>query len=187
MTARTSLTHPLQIQSVVAPGCAGRIGMTLCPGKKQRNALTGDWDRDLDEDLSTIVAWGSRVLVSLMEKHEFERFGVAALPELATVHGLEWIHLPIPDGSIPTQIFETAWAIQGQLLKERVLAGEHIVLHCRGGLGRTGMMAARLLVELGVGPTAAIQQVRAARPGTIETPAQERYVHLCQSRIFEAR
>jgi hypothetical protein len=44
--------------------------------------------------------------------------------------------------------------------------------HCKGGLGRAGMMAARLLVELGVAPEQAIRDVRCARPGAIETPAQ---------------
>ena len=51
-----------------------------------------------------------------------------------------------------------------------------MVLHCRGGIGRTGTIAARLLVEFGVAPEEAIRMVRRARPGTIETPAQEEYV-----------
>ena len=47
-----------------------------------------------------------------------------------------------------------------------------MVVHCKGGLGRAGMMAARLLVELGANPDAAIKEVRRARKGAIETPAQ---------------
>jgi protein-tyrosine phosphatase len=49
-------------------------------------------------------------------------------------------------------------------------------MHCRGGLGRAGMISARLLVESGVEPTAAMERVRAARPGAIETPRQEEWV-----------
>ena len=45
--------------------------------------------------------------------------------------------------------------------------------HCRGGLGRAGMISARLLVESGVEPEVAIAKVRAARPGAIETREQE--------------
>ena len=44
------------------------------------------------------------------------------------------------------------------------------------GIGRTGTIAARLLVEFGVAPEEAIQMIRRARPGTIETMAQEEYV-----------
>jgi len=56
------------------------------------------------------------------------------------------------------------------------LDGQSIVVHCRGGLGRTGMVAARLLVELGEKPVTALQRVRAARPGAVETVEQEEYV-----------
>ncbi len=51
-----------------------------------------------------------------------------------------------------------------------------VLLHCRGGLGRTGVVAARLLMEFGVPVKDAVRTVRAARPGTIETSAQERYL-----------
>lgn len=47
-----------------------------------------------------------------------------------------------------------------------------MLVHCKGGLGRAGMIAARLLVELGMPPDTAIRQVRLARRGAIETPAQ---------------
>ena len=57
--------------------------------------------------------------------------------------------------------------------------GGRVLLHCRAGLGRTGMIAARLLVELGTPPDAAIVSVRAARTGAIETRAQERHVRDC--------
>ncbi|MFZ2417366.1 MAG: tyrosine-protein phosphatase [Smithellaceae bacterium] len=51
-----------------------------------------------------------------------------------------------------------------------------ILIHCRGGIDRTGTVAAQLLVELGMPHEKAIKAVRAARYGTIETRDQERYV-----------
>lgn len=53
---RTSITHPLQIAEVAVPGTCGRIGVTFLPGKKQPNAATGPWARDLDLDLDAIAA-----------------------------------------------------------------------------------------------------------------------------------
>ena len=44
--------------------------------------------------------------------------------------------------------------------------------HCKGGLGRAGMISARLLVELGTEPEKAIRMVRRARSGAIETYTQ---------------
>jgi ADP-ribosyl-[dinitrogen reductase] hydrolase len=53
---RTSRSHPLEI-AVVALGALqgaplGRIGITFCPGKKDPQATTGPWDRDLASDLA---------------------------------------------------------------------------------------------------------------------------------------
>ena len=58
----------------------------------------------------------------------------------------------------------------------RVLSRMYIIVHCRGGLGRAGMISAHLLVESGIEPEAAIERVRAARPGAIETLRQEEWV-----------
>ena len=51
-------------------------------------------------------------------------------------------------------------------------SGGDVLVHCKGGLGRAGMIAARLLVELGMAPEQAIREVRRARKGAIETPSQ---------------
>ena len=53
---------------------------------------------------------------------------------------------------------------------------QNILVHCRGGLGRAGMISARLLVESGVEPQTAIERVRTARPGAIEKRQQEAWV-----------
>ena len=58
----------------------------------------------------------------------------------------------------------------------RVRHGQSLVVHCRGGLGRTGLISARLLIELGESPARALARVRAARPGAVETREQETYV-----------
>jgi ADP-ribosyl-[dinitrogen reductase] hydrolase len=54
-------------------------------------------------------------------------------------------------------------------------------MHCRGGCGRSGTIAARLLVELGLAePAEAIQKVRFSRPCAIERPEQEAVVLAAQ-------
>ena len=50
------------------------------------------------------------------------------------------------------------------------------LVHCRGGRGRAGTVAARILVELGHASADAVDMVRTARPGAIETHAQWNYV-----------
>ncbi len=175
MKLRTSATHPLQIASVETP-VGGCIGMTLCPGKHDLAAMTGAWSRDLASDLAAIVAWGAGALVTLMESPEMAQLGVLEIGEKTESLGMAWFHLPIRDVSIPCPEFEETWEIAGSELRRRLRRGDGIVIHCRGGLGRTGMIAARLLIELGEAPDSALQRVRAVRPGAVETPEQEDYV-----------
>jgi ADP-ribosyl-[dinitrogen reductase] hydrolase len=152
--------------------------MTFCPGKKQTDALSGVWDRDLDADMKSIKAFGAIALVTLMPDGELHSLDVspARIRDAASGLGIEWYQLPIPDEGIPGASFEDLWADAGKRLRELLKAGHSIVIHCKGGLGRTGTVAARLLVEFGVEPEIAVQSVRKARPGTIENKLQERYV-----------
>ena len=94
----------------------------------------------------------------------------------------QWFHLPIVDVSVPCEKFEREWAHAGNEIRGILARGGKVVFHCRGGLGRTGLLAARLLVEFGLEPEEAIAQVRGARPGAIETKEQEQYIYECKSR-----
>ena len=60
-------------------------------------------------------------------------------------------------GEAPEQDFEHAWKATGESIRNRLRLGFDVLLHCRGGLGRAGTIAARLLVELGVQPDDAIR------------------------------
>lgn len=171
-SARTSLTHPLQIAEVPAGPGMGRIGITFCPGKHDRAAMSGAWARDLSLDLDAIATWGATHVVTLVEPQEL---GALKVPDLGTqvrARGIDWHPLPIADYSVPTPAFEARWQAEGRVIRAALRGGADVVVHCKGGLGRAGMIAARLLVELGADPKAAVKAVRTARPGAIETPAQ---------------
>lgn len=176
--AKTSASHPMRIDSVTAGNKCGRIGLTFCPGKKQRNAETGTWDRDLSADLEAVRNFGAKALVTLMPEDELQSLGVSGelLRAASERMNIEWYQLPIPDAGIPGQDFERVWVSTGRRLREVLREGSHIVIHCKGGLGRTGMIAARLLVELGADEKEAMQSVRRVRPGAIETSQQEEYI-----------
>lgn len=174
---RTSLSHPMQIAKVSTESDLGSIGVTFCPGKYQPDSATGAWHRDLRTDIMVISDWGAAALVTLIEDHEIEVLRVRGLEAECRLHGIDWLHLPIPDVSAPTDEFEAAWMTVGAGLRSRLRLGFNIVVHCKGGLGRAGTIAARLLVELGADPENAIQRVRKARTGAIETVEQERHVY----------
>ena len=174
--ARTSQTHPLQIAEVRASPQQGYVGITFCPGKHDARAATGAWARDLATDLDVIVQWGARLVLTLVEERELRALQVPHLGREVQRHGIEWRHLPIADYSIPSDSFEEQWQTEGREIRALLKGGSNVLVHCRGGLGRAGMIAARLLVELGVAPDEAIQQVRNVRSGAIETLPQMEFI-----------
>jgi ADP-ribosyl-[dinitrogen reductase] hydrolase len=173
---RTSVSHPLQIAVVSGMSGLGRLGITFCPGKYDPHAMTGGWARDLARDLDMIRDWGAAAVVTLLEPKELTLLRVERLGEEVSRRNMLWFHLPIVDVSIPDERFERKWDVAGEKLRSMLGRKLDVLVHSRGGLGRAGTIAARLLIELGMEPQTAIKNVRAARPGAIETSDQEKFV-----------
>lgn len=164
----------LFIDSVTVPGTGGVIGMTSCPGKQDDFFFEPSESR-LEADVKTIASWGATVLVTLMEFIELNVLQVTNLPEKLSEYGINWIHLPIRNRSLPDGDFESLWDTTGAELRTILKNGGRIIIHCQEGFGRTGLIAARLLIELGVGRDEAINKVRRARVGALETWVHENY------------
>ena len=175
---KTSGTHPLPLAAVNVPNSLGRILFTMCPGKIQPHADTGPWDRDLEADMDAILEAGTTTIITLMEAHEIEACALSLerIGDASAARDLAWHHCPIPDFHAPTKTWEQAWCEIGPTVRQNLRDGKTLLLHCRGGRGQAGLVAARLLVELGLPADEAISQVRAARPEAIETAVQEEHV-----------
>lgn len=106
---------------------------------------------------------GVDVVLSLTESSEAP--GLAATLQAA---GLVQLALPIPDYGVPGA---AAAPVLAQAMVH-LQNGAHLALHCRGGCGRSGMIALRLMRMAGEPGDAALQRLRAARPCAIETAAQ---------------
>lgn len=169
------LNAPLRIAEISTPA-DGLIGITLAPGKRGASNFGGSHNRDLNADLDVIAKWNAAAVVTLVENYELEELDILDLEDGVIQRFMEWHHLPIVDVSIPDAEFEAAWPERSVKLRTLLTNGANVLVHCRGGLGRAGMIAARLLIEMGIDADAAIKQVRGARPGAIETSAQERWV-----------
>jgi predicted protein tyrosine phosphatase len=141
---------------------------------------TGIFGAELSKAVDQSAAGGARLVTSATSP-EATPFSSSRLARLA--EALERIagarpsrRKAIRDVSTPGPAFEAEWPEVSERLRSLLDAGENILVHCRGGLGRAGMIAARLLVETGVDPDVAMERVRAVRPGAIETGAQEQWV-----------
>ena len=170
----------LPIATIPLGDALGTLGVTFCPGRNDPMMSDGARPRDLPIDLGSVRAWGAQALVTLLEDHEFDLLHVRKLGDMAESAGLDWYHLPIPDMAAPGWQFERRWVYAGVRLRRLLRRGGKVVIHCRVGLGRSGAIAARLMVELGMPPAEAISQVRRARPGAIQSSEQERHVESCR-------
>jgi protein-tyrosine phosphatase/nicotinamidase-related amidase len=145
----------------------GRFGITLLPGRK-------DHGRSLAEDLDTLRAEGVTRMVSLVTSAELEWAGVPTLRAEAKERGIDVMQCPIRDQSVPS-------LAEAEALVRWILAGldakENVVVHCMGGLGRSGTIAGCVMVARGASADQAIAIVREARgPRAIEIAEQEKFV-----------
>jgi ADP-ribosyl-[dinitrogen reductase] hydrolase len=160
------------------PIAKGAVGLCCCPGHRLTPRFVSPSLHEFEADLDAIAGFGATRLVTLMQPDELAVIGIdpKRLDREARMRGLDWVHLPIRNLSIPGAAWEAGWLTAGAALRAELAAGGRFAMHCYAGLGRTGMVAARLLVEHGATPAEAIAAVRKIRPGSIETFEQESYV-----------
>jgi ADP-ribosyl-[dinitrogen reductase] hydrolase len=175
---------PLVINTVTLASGA-MLGMSHCPGRRGVDGGGRQWARVLDADLQAIQAWGASAVLSLVEPHEFARLGVPDFAQAIARTPLQWLPIPITDMATPGTAALAAWRSQGPAVLQALGQGQRVLVHCAAGLGRTGMLVAKLLVLHGVSADEAIAQVRRARPGTIETEAQADWVRHGELAAFD--
>ncbi|MHA3884363.1 phosphatase domain-containing putative toxin [Stutzerimonas degradans] len=154
------MQHPYDILAL--PDCAGRLIFTPCPGSK---------DTGVAEALDTLQAAGAEALITLMPATELELNQAAELPQLCAQRNLEWFHLPVADEQVPLADFDEAWSASHVRIGALLAEGRDIAIHCKGGSGRTGLIAARILIDRGLPRVQAIARVQALRPKAIQHPA----------------
>jgi protein-tyrosine phosphatase len=175
---RTSVDHPIRVDFLDAQPWSGRLGITFAPGKKNDSYNWYTWDRDIGMDLERMsVEYGVEVVASILELDEMEMLGIPELRDEVERRGMESLWFPIEDlGVPPGEAFGEFMEFLGAMLA-RLEAGRCVAVHCRGGLGRSGMVAACLLALRGERPVDAIRAVRRARgQGAVEMPKQEELV-----------
>lgn len=163
----------LSIDQLPVPGTPGVLGLSRCPGTAEFWSRSS---RHLDLDLEVIRNWGATGILTLNEGGELVWLGVSDLGSRVEAHGLIWWHAPITDFCAPGEDFEEAWKRIGTELQTRLEGGERLLIHCLAGLGRTGTVAARILMERGAPAEDAVRAVRQARPGSIQSDEQMRYL-----------
>lgn len=157
-------THPYDALPL-ADG--GNLIFTPCPGTK---------GADLAESLAQLRQAGADAVISMTPSDELEKLEVAALPAAVAQAGMHWFHFPVEDDAAPGPAFEDAWAANRDAVMALLSRQGSIAIHCRGGSGRTGFMAALILRETGMEGERADTLVKGLRPNALTLPAHTDYL-----------
>jgi len=97
--------------------------------------------------------------------------------------GIAVVRFPIPDFGVPRSLEALRALVEGILGAAR--DGRTVIVHCRGGLGRSGLVASAALTARGIAAEEAVTIVRSVRPNALENPEQEEavraFARLCDS------
>jgi protein-tyrosine phosphatase len=129
-------------------------------------------DGDYSGDIQHVKEWKPSIVMSLVTEVELVSSGASRLWRDLADTGTRWEHLPIHDFGVPDDAFEEAWPDVSASARRALMGGGRVLIHCRGGCGRSGMVALRLMIEVGEAPDDALARLRHVRPCAVETDAQ---------------
>ena len=131
-----------------------------------------DW---LPDELRTLKGEGFEVLVSLLTEPESKELGLDQEADVSRSVGLDYRNLPIQDLGVPDSFADGDRFIRG--IHRALMDGKKVAIHCRQGIGRSGLIAAALLVVSGLEPESAFLLVSQRRGLTTpETQLQKDWV-----------
>uniref|UniRef100_A0A3B3E1W3 protein-tyrosine-phosphatase n=2 Tax=Oryzias melastigma TaxID=30732 RepID=A0A3B3E1W3_ORYME len=154
------------------------LGISGLPGCKYKNIR-----RDLQKDVEELHHQGVQDVFVFCTRGELSRYRVPTLLEAYKQRGLAVQHWPFPDGEAPE--LEQCCRILEEL-QRRLQDGRKTLIHCYGGLGRSALIAACLLLRLSVTMTAgkAMELLRELRGrGAIQTVKQYNFLHEFREKV----
>lgn len=126
-------------------------------------------DAWLPNEMTQLAKRGVTDLVSHLTPEEDFALGLADEAAACAAVGIRFRAFPIEDRGLPER---PAFDFFLDALVHVLQRGGFVVVHCRGGIGRSSITAAALLIRLGMAPGAALKAIRLARgfpiPDTME-------------------
>ncbi|XP_072314116.1 cyclin-dependent kinase inhibitor 3 [Eucyclogobius newberryi] len=153
-------------------GSSQFLGICALPGCKFK-----DVHRNLQRDVGELRSQGVQDVFVFCTRGELSKYRVPSLLEVYVQSGFRVRHRPFSDGDAPEL------ELCCRILEELTCSLDHCrktVIHCYGGLGRSGLIAACLLLQLStnMSATKAIEILREHRGGgAIQTVKQYNFLH----------
>lgn len=134
--------------------------------------VAGEW---IDEEFDGLRKAGLRQVVSLLEDHEAYELGLSEEQALCEKHGLTFVSYPIPDRGLPPSA-ETFSRLTKAIYDDSA-GGQSTVIHCRAGIGRSGLVAAGVLLHAAFDVDDAFRRISERRGVEVpDTPEQREWL-----------
>lgn len=132
----------------------------------------GDW---LEDEVAGWRDAGLEAIVSLLETDEAAQLGLEDERQVTESNGLQFLSFPIPDRGVPGSTADALKFVTD--LTGALGAGKNVAIHCRQGVGRSGLLAAASLMASGMSAREAVEAVSKARGVAVpETSGQLRWL-----------
>jgi protein-tyrosine phosphatase len=150
----------------VAGPWPGRLGILPRP-------RGGDW---LDDEMTAWRSAGIDVVVSLLEPEEEAQLVLEGEAAAAAASGIDFRPFPIPDRGVPASR-ESVASLANEIV-DALDVGKNVAVHCRQGIGRSGLIVAGVLVAAGGDVSSALETIKASRGLAVpETEEQRRWLN----------
>lgn len=132
----------------------------------------GDW---LDDEVRAWKAAGIDVVVSSLTAEEATEFALQHEASTCESHGIRFLSFAISDRSVPDSRQEATQFLSR--LSQFLISGQNVAIHCRQGIGRSGLIAGALLVLGGATFREAVATISRSRGCEVpETPEQRKWL-----------
>ena len=145
------------------------LGVSQFPGKNLQNIFDLS---SFSNDLQIIKKQKVKIVVSLLPDKEKNKLGLDDF--IWSKEEVEYIQFPIGDFSVPPKKKFNELKKLISNIKKNLILSNPVLIHCNGGKGRSGMIAALVLKAMKEKDT--IKKVRENVIGAIETEEQETFV-----------
>jgi protein-tyrosine phosphatase len=128
-----------------------------------------DW---LADDINFLKRTGVDIVVSALTPAETEEWGLLEEGRCCEDTGLKFFSFPIEDRSVPATLSEFDVLLDS--VTEYLRKGKAVVIHCWGGVGRSSVIAAGVLVRYGFSVDCAFRVIEESRGRAVPDTAEQR-------------
>lgn len=128
-----------------------------------------DW---LADGIGALRQAGVDVIVSALTPAETEEWGLRDESRCCEDRGLKFLSFPIEDRSVPSSVSEFDELLDS--VTEYLRQGKAVVVHCWGGVGRSSVIAACVLIRNGLSADDAFRVIEESRGRQVPDTAEQR-------------